>query len=179
MHVAAEPYVVGQIPTDVVRVVVDHNLIGVPEPVGGIVEVVGGDAEIESREPEALRASALDAPDVRLAKSAGEVSVFPRTIDVVVRIVTAGVMSDPLAVGVDVRDIGMARLVGESAAARSRLLWPGLLLSLGTGCGTLLGPRRLGGGRAMGRNLAAYFAVALSAAVLLAASLREGRHEHK
>jgi hypothetical protein len=43
---------------------------------------------------------------------AGEVAVFPGMVEVVVRIVTAGGMADPLVVGVDVRSFRMAFLVG-------------------------------------------------------------------
>jgi hypothetical protein len=52
-------------------------------------------------------------PDVAAAEAAGEVTVFPRMIKVVVRIVATGVVADPLAIGVDVRSVGMAGFVGE------------------------------------------------------------------
>ncbi len=87
----------------------------------------------------------IDAPDVRLAETAGEVSMLPGTVEMVVGIVAAGIVSDPLAVGVGVRDIGMSGLVGEAAAGGSGgctallrrplvgLLCSGLLLRLRAG----------------------------------------------
>jgi hypothetical protein len=52
-------------------------------------------------------------PDVATAEAAGESSVLSGMVDVVVRIVAAGVMADPLAVGVDVRGVGVSGAVVE------------------------------------------------------------------
>ena len=194
MNVGAEPDVVGQIPADVVRVVVDHDLIAIPEPVAAIFDVVRRDTEVKSTEPEARWASAFNVPNMRPAETAGEVPVLPRTIETIMRIVAAGLVPDPFAVGVNMGDIGMAGLVGESAAGLSRrfaawlrrtllrralfrrallgLLRSRLRLSLRAGI-----PR---GRRAVRRNPAAHFPIAiLPAAALLAASLCEGWNYHQ
>jgi len=74
----------------VVRIVIDNNIVAVPQPVVAEADVIRGNAEIEA---------------------AGKASVLPGMIEVVVRIIGAGVVANPLAVSVDVRRIGMAGLV--------------------------------------------------------------------
>jgi len=55
VNVGAKPYVIRQIPSDVVRIFVDHDLIRIPEPVTAEAEVIRGDAEVEPAEPETAR----------------------------------------------------------------------------------------------------------------------------
>ena len=88
------------------------------------------------------------------ADTAGEASVFPGMIDVVVGIVTAGFMSDPFIVGVNVGSLRMSRPVRESTVFLGRLLAPGRLFSARRrlGSGRLLSPRRRG---TMSRNMSA------------------------
>jgi hypothetical protein len=52
------------------------------------------------------------------AEPAREVPVLPRTIEMVVRIIAAGVMPDPFAVRMNVRGIWVSRLVAEIAVFR-------------------------------------------------------------
>jgi hypothetical protein len=85
-----------------------------PERRGFTLPRIRGDAEVEATEPETVWASAADMPDVATAEAAGEASVLPGMVDVVVRIVAAGVMADPLAVGVDVRGVGAGAVVEVS-----------------------------------------------------------------
>ena len=87
--------------------------------------------------------------------TAGEASVLPGMIDVVVGIVTAGFMSNPFIVGVNVGSFRMSLLVREPAVfLGGRLLGPGRLFSARRrlGSGRLLSPRRRG---TMSRNMSA------------------------
>jgi hypothetical protein len=97
----------------VVGVFVDDDVVVIPKPVVTESDVIRGDAEVEATEPETVWASAAEMPDVPTAEAAGEASVLPGMVDAVVRIVAAGVMADPLAVGVDVRGVGVAGAVVE------------------------------------------------------------------
>ena len=113
MDVGSQPDIVGEVPAVVVGIFVDDNVIAVPEPIPAEPDVVGCDAEVETAEPEAAGTASSEMPDVAAAETAGEVTVLPGVIDMVVRIVAASVVTDPLAVGVDMRSVGMAGLVGE------------------------------------------------------------------
>ena len=113
MNVGAQPGVVGQIPAFVIRVFVDDDLIGIPEPAAAEADVVGRDAEVKAAEPEARRASAGEMPDVAAAKPARKAAMFPGMIEVVVRIIAAGVVTYPLVVCVHVGSFWVSGLVAK------------------------------------------------------------------
>jgi hypothetical protein len=60
-------------------------------------------------------------PNVAAAEAAGETSVLPRMIEMIVGVVGAAVMADPFAIGMDVRSVGMAGLVVEVRRCRDRM----------------------------------------------------------
>jgi hypothetical protein len=122
VNIRAEPRVVAQIPADVIRVVIDHNVVTIPEPAIHKAQVVGGDAEIESVEEEPVRTSTSKMPNVAFPNASREAAMLKRTVEMVMRVVAAGVMSNPLIVGVNVGSFGMACLVGSEATT---LLWIG------------------------------------------------------
>src|ERR1700722_4800573 len=95
-----------------VRVVVDHDLVGAPLPVAAEAVVSRGHVKIETAEPEALAVAAFDAPHVALADASGEAAMLPGMIKVVVGIIAAGIVAYPLVVGVNVRSFGVAGPVG-------------------------------------------------------------------
>ena len=105
MNVGAQPHVERQIPADVVRVVVNHDLVIVPQPVVAEAVIIRGNAEIETAEPEAVASSTAQPPNVAAANSSRKVPVLPRVIEVVVGVPRTGFVSDPFAVGVNVRSI--------------------------------------------------------------------------
>src|SRR6202020_1504329 len=105
-----------------VGVFVNDDVVAIPKPVVAESDVIWGDTEVKAAEPETVWASAAEMPDVATAESAGEASVLPGMIEVVVRIVAAGVMADPLAVGVDMRGVGGAGAGGEVSGL---LAWRG------------------------------------------------------
>jgi len=93
MSVGPQANVVRQIPADMVRIVIDHNLIAVPKPIGAKVQIVRGYAPIEVAKPETARASASQAPYVTLPDSTGESSMFKGLIEVVVGIILPGIVA--------------------------------------------------------------------------------------
>ena len=104
-----------------VRVLVDYDLVAIPEPVIAEIEVVGGYAEVETTEPETLPVPSSQAEDMAAAEAAGEVPVFPWMIEVVMRIVAPGIVPNPFIVGMNVGCFGMALLVRKVAVLfRSR-----------------------------------------------------------
>ena len=115
MRIRAEPGIVSQVPAGVVRVVINHNLIRIPNPAIHVTDIVGSHAEIESSKPEALRPAACQSPEMALADAAFKAPVFPNMIDMVMRVIAAAIVSYPLAVGMDVGRLGMLRLIGECA----------------------------------------------------------------
>jgi hypothetical protein len=76
VDVGSEADVVGEVPAGVVGIVVDDDVVGVPEPSVRVGEVPGGYAEVEAAEPEAGWTSSAETPDVGGAEAAGEVAVL-------------------------------------------------------------------------------------------------------
>jgi hypothetical protein len=119
VDVGAEPGVVGEIPAGMVRIIVDDDLVRVPEPAVDIAEVVRGYAEVEASKPEAGRTSAAQTPDVGWAEAAGEMAVLPWMVEVVVGIIGACVVAYPV-VFVNVWGVRMAGMVDEAAVCGRR-----------------------------------------------------------
>jgi len=86
----------------VIGVVVNHDVIAVPEPVVAVGKVKGANAEVEAAKPEAVGAASAESPDVTAADAAGEAAMLPRMIEMESDFVVPVVVSDPLAVVVDV-----------------------------------------------------------------------------
>jgi len=118
VNVGAKSYVVGEVPAFVVGIVVDDDVVAIPEPVVAETKVIGRNAEIKTAEPEATGATTAEVPDVAAADAAGEASVLPGMVEVVVNVVAASVMADPFAVGVDVRSVWVTGLVVEVTLLR-------------------------------------------------------------
>jgi len=119
--VGAEADVVGQVETVVVGVCVNYDFVGAPVPIVAVAVVGGEDAEREAAEPEAFAIAAGDAPDVARAEAAAEAAVSPGMINVIADVSAAGVVADPLAVGMNVGGVGMAVLVLEIAMLVGRV----------------------------------------------------------
>ena len=129
VRISTQPWIVCEIPANMVGVLVDNDLIAGPIPARNDVVIVRGDIPEETTKPEAFPVSAAEHENVLRAKSAAEASVRPRLIEVVMRIVGAAIMSHPLVVlGVDMRNIRMTLLVhgnmvfggGRPASCRCR-----------------------------------------------------------
>jgi len=113
VHIGPQSHVVGKVPADVIGVLVNDDLIGIPEPIIAEADIIRCDAKVEPAKPETTRTAACKAPAMAGAKAAREMSVLPRVIDVVVRIATAGVVADPLIAAIDVRSVWVAGLITE------------------------------------------------------------------
>ena len=122
MDVNAEPHVVRKIPAGMVEIFVDHDLVADPVPAVAVSDVRGRHAEVESAEPEAIRAAASEPPDVTGPEAATKVSVLPRMIQMIVAIVAWG-MADPdipVRSRVNVRRFRMSVLIGKIVAPTLR-----------------------------------------------------------
>jgi hypothetical protein len=121
VDVGAEPHVIGQVPSVVVGVFVDDDLIRIPEPAVAETNVIRRYAEVKAAEPETRRASTDEMPGVTAAKATGKAAVLPRMIEVVVGIVAAGVVTYPLIVRVNVRSVRMPGLVAKCGVLGRRM----------------------------------------------------------
>src|SRR5258708_3836958 len=91
-----------------IGIFIDHDLVGVPEPVAAQGKVKRGDAEGEAAKPEAIGTASANAPDVAAAEASGEAAMLSGMIDVEAGVIAPGVVPDPFAVVVDVRSFGVA-----------------------------------------------------------------------
>jgi hypothetical protein len=113
VNVISQPHVVGEVPANVVIVLINYDLVGIPQPAISEAKIVWGNAEEEAVKPEALRASAYETEYMAMAKAARKVPMLPGMIEMVVGIITTRVMPDPVAVGVNV--LGISSVVIECA----------------------------------------------------------------
>lgn len=112
VSVRAESRVIGQIPPNMVRILVDHELIASPVPIRHDVVIEGGDVPIVIAEPESFPVPSGEVEYMLRAEAAAETSVCPRLCEVIMRIVGATIMAYPSIVpGIDVRNVRMALLV--------------------------------------------------------------------
>lgn len=164
VHVGAESRVVGEIPTIVIRIVVDNDVIVVPIPIVNVAEIEGSYAEVVSAEPEAAGSSAAQAPDVTRSDSTLEAAMLPGVFKMESGIATALGVADPLVILVDVRSVGVRGFIAIGSARLVFLVWAGglfarrrfpLRCSLG---------RAASRGRTARRNVSAANAVAASVA---------------
>jgi len=96
----------------VIGVLEDGDLVVGPIPIVAIGVIHRSDAEVEATEPEARSVTASNVPNVAAAEAAAETAMLPGMIEMVVGIIAAGVVADPLAIVVNVRGFGMALFVG-------------------------------------------------------------------
>ena len=108
MHVDTKSYVVGEIPADVVGIIVDHHVVVIPIPVVRIREVERGNAEEVSPKPESVRATAPQSPDIARTDPALEVAVLPRMFQVESGVAASRIVPNPFPIFVDVWGIGVA-----------------------------------------------------------------------
>jgi hypothetical protein len=116
VDVDSESDVIGQIPAQVVGIVVEDDVIVCPVPIVAITYIIRKDAEVVSAEPKTGGASTFKTPDVTTADGGGEAAVLPRMIEMEAGIVAAGVMTDPCAVGMNVGGFGMSLVIAKRLA---------------------------------------------------------------
>src|ERR1017187_8113443 len=160
-----------------VGVLVDHDLIAAPIPSRDDVVIVRGDVPVEIVKPEAFPVSSRQHEYMLRSKAAGEASVRPRGIEVVMRVVGATSMSDPLIVfGVNVRNVRMTFLVHANAVLGRRLGLPSCRLRSARSPGS----RR--GSRTASRNVSTAKCRGFTAPVLLPTApllLRKSSHANQ
>jgi len=117
VDIGSEPGIIGEIPARVIGIVVDHDVVAVPQPIAAVVIVVRRDAPEKAAEPETVPASSFEAINVVAANFAAETSVFPRAVKMVMRIAAAPVMTDPtITFSMNVGSFGVALLVTVTGA---------------------------------------------------------------
>jgi hypothetical protein len=157
----------------VVGIVIDHDLVAIPIPVPCVAEIERRNAELEAVKPKAVGTASANAPDMAASEAAGEASMFEGTVEVVASVIPPGVVSNPLAVVVNVRSFGVAGLITIGSSGRGFLVWRSFLARC-----CFLSRRRclacvpVGGWRTVGRNVAATHGVA---AGLMVVVLRKSR----
>lgn len=121
MDIGAQPNVIGQIPPDVIGIVIDHDVIRSPIPIATIADIVWRNREEEAAESEALWATSPKSPNVASTYGPGKMSVLPSPVDMIVRVAAASIVPDPVVVlGMNVGSLWMPSLVGKRAPLRSR-----------------------------------------------------------
>ena len=139
VDVGSEPDVISQVPADVIGIVVDDDVVRIPEPAVTEANVIGSDREVETAKPEAARTTASKAPHMAATETTGESAMFPWMIQVVMSVAAASIMAHPFSAVVYVRSIGMSFPVVEVAVflslmrrGRSRRTVPGDVLAAAT-----------------------------------------------
>ena len=115
MDVGSEPDVIGEVPADVIGIVIDDDVVRIPVPAVTVAHIVRSHVEEEAAEPEAAGTSASEAPDVTAAESAGEAAMLPGMIQMVVSVAAAGIMAHPFSAVVHMGGVGMSFAVVEVA----------------------------------------------------------------
>jgi len=118
VNVNPQPHVIGEVPAEVIWILINHDLVRIPEPVIAKAVVVWGNAKVEAAKPETLPVPSYKPKDMAGTEPAREAPMLPRMIEMVVRIITAGVMPDPLIARIDVRGVRVAGLVAIIAVFR-------------------------------------------------------------
>src|SRR4029453_3704938 len=81
VNVRAQPRVIGDVPAIVIGILVDHDLVRVPQPIAAERVVERRHAEEEAAEPKACRTTARQSKQVAIPEAATEAAVLVRTIE--------------------------------------------------------------------------------------------------
>ncbi len=112
VHIGSQARVVRQVISNVVGIVIDDDVIAVPQPVVASIVIVRSCLKEESADVKALAVAAVQPPDVPGPEGPGEASVLPGMIKMIVRISPAGFVPHPaIVLSVNVRRGRMPGLV--------------------------------------------------------------------
>src|ERR1700733_8645976 len=104
MRIRAQSHIIGKVPPDMVGVVVDHNVVAVPQPVIAISVIECSNREKETADRKSAGTAAVQSPNMPRTCRAGEVAVLPRMIEVIMWIVAAHIMANPtISLRIDMR----------------------------------------------------------------------------
>jgi len=121
VDVGSEPDVIGEVPADMIGIVIDDDVVRIPEPVVTEINVEWSYGEVETAEPEAAGTTAFKTPHMSATDTAGEPAMLPRTIQMLMRVVAAGIMAYPFSIGMYVGSVGMSRPVVEVGVSLGRV----------------------------------------------------------
>src|SRR5579871_6384052 len=119
--IGSQAYVVSQVPAWMIRIIIEHDFVRVPEPVQAEAEIERRNAEVGAAKPETLRTAAFQPVDMMRANAATEVPVLPGMIQMVVWVIAPGVVANPVTIVMNVRRIGMLGYVAKVRTARTLL----------------------------------------------------------
>jgi hypothetical protein len=114
VDVGSKPRVIGQIPARMIRVLVNHDRIGIPKPIGDIRIIEWSDGKVEAVEPEAVTVTTLEMEDMAGPEATPEVTVLEGALQMKSAVSRSPIVSDPAAIVLDVRSIRVAGGVPES-----------------------------------------------------------------
>ena len=117
MHISPQPGVISQIPSRMIRIVIDHDIVRVPQPSIHKAVVIRRNTEEEPAEPEPRRPSTPQPPHMRRPKTSRKVPMLPRMVQMIVRIIPPRVMPDPM-IAIDMRSIRMSRRIRIRVSSR-------------------------------------------------------------
>jgi len=104
----------------VIGIVIDHDVIAIPIPIAAVTHIVGRNRKEEAAEPEAPRAASAQSPHMAATNTSREMAVLPRMIHAIMLVAASGIVSyPPVILGVNMRGLWMAALVGKGAPLRS------------------------------------------------------------
>ena len=106
MDIDPKAYVVGEVPAWVVGIFVENDVVAIPVPAIAETEVIWGDTEIESAKPESTGTTTGKMPSVVRPEASGKAAMLPGMIEMVVRVIGAGIVSDPRTVFMNMRSVG-------------------------------------------------------------------------
>src|SRR5579859_549284 len=112
MHISPQPDVIRQIPAVMVRIVIEDDLVRIPQPAIAERDVIRRYAEIKSAEPETSRSAACQPPVVAWPKTAGESPMLPWMIQVVVWVTAARIVAHPT-IMIYMRSVGVSLMIAE------------------------------------------------------------------
>lgn len=117
MNVDTEPGIISEVPTWIVRVFINYDRVGVPDPIVYVGKIAWGYAPVPVVKPKSVRAAPCQAPLVPGTEAAGEMAVLPRAVHVKTRIM-AFMPYPTVRARVYVRRIRMSGLVAKIATFR-------------------------------------------------------------
>ena len=99
-----------------IGIVIDHDVIAVPQPVIAGIVVIGRGLKKETADVESIATAAMQPPDMLRPERPGKASVLPGMIEMIMNIIPAHVVPDPAVIfRVNVRPRWMPRRVLEGA----------------------------------------------------------------
>lgn len=97
-----------------IGVVVDYNLVTIPQPVIGVVKIEWGQTENAAGDPEAISVVAFDPKDVSGAEASREPSMLEGMVQMEAGIVPPIIMTHPLAICVNVGGLRVPLAIAEA-----------------------------------------------------------------